>query len=562
MDANRTEANLRAALYNSTSELEPLRSLVWQLGLQKKWDQVDEVFRSIGGRFAGHPGLPVLQAKNSMRKGDLDSAERSYGEALGIQPDAWEARKELGTLLFERAQVAKAAELFTAYPGFKKGSTEHRVAVANNAFEAGSLFYWSGNFAQALPLYRIAADLQTGSEGSLSSETRIALIDGDFATAMAISLDRARRYQSPYAYRDYLSMLHAAGRSTESWDGFNSLVGRMTQPQIWESVLVGHRIEGKSEAEIGAWAGLYRKSGHFFSHAAMYALRAAVTDRPGTDELPTRIAALDRPVWMIRGTPPSVVRPSVDGQSQLVLGPNAPRPATLPSAVFDRGPKAQIKSDLVRFAEAYRAIRKGELATARSILEEAVTFFDPVNVNLGYLLPYLAYASVKSRDTAALQTALARFAPQDQRFDYHLANAVLQASAGKAGDALQSLRLALHRRPYTESRPLMTEYQLAEVSEWIYQMTRDAKIKEFVLGWAKANQTFQPWHAWAYALEAKLAPNGPARTRAIALAHYLDKDSEHLVGVPKRDVDAAVKEFSGKNPFLRPKPPAAKKESA
>jgi hypothetical protein len=564
-DAEMIQANLRAKLKQSTSDLDAVRGLVWQLGeLQKKWDQVDELFKSIDGRFAGHPGLPLLHAKNSLRKGDLDAAEKSYGEALRIQPDAWEARKELGTMLFERAQITKSAELFTAYPGFKKGSTEHSVAVSNHAYEAGSLFYWSGNFAQAAPLYRISADLQTGSESSLSSAARVALMEGDLATAMAATHDRLRRYQSAFAYRDYMAMLHAAGRSSESWDAFNSLVGRVTQPQIWESVLVGHRLEGKSEAEIATWAGqdTYRKSAYVFVHAAMYALRASVTDRAGTDDLAARIAALDRPVWLIRNQPVLVVRPSVDGQSQHVLGPDAPRASFLPSGVFDAAPKTQIKTDLVRFAEAYRAIRKGDFAAARPVLEEAVSLFDPINVNVGYLLPYFAYASVKSGETSALQTALGRFGAQQQRFDYHLANALLQASGGKSGDALQSLRLALHRRPYTESRPLMTEYQLAEVAEWIYEMTRDAKIKEFLLGWAKANQTFQPWHAWAYAVEAKHAPNGAARTRAIAIAHYLDRNSERLAGIPRREVDAAVKEFSGRNPFLQPKSPAAKKESA
>jgi hypothetical protein len=199
---------------------------------------------------------------------------------------------------------------------------------------------------------------------------------------------------------------------------------------------------------------------------------------------------------------------------------------------------------------------------ARPILEEAVGLFDPVNVNIGYLLPYFAYAAAKSGDVSAVQPVLARFSPREQRFDYHLASAILHASAGKSGDALQSLRLAQHRRPFTESRPLMTEYQLAEISEWVYEMSRDAKIKEFVLGWARSNQTFQPWHAWAYALEAKLAPNGPARTRAIAVAHYLDRNSERLAGIPKRDVDAAVKEFAGKNPFLRRETLKEKRESA
>jgi len=562
-DSTGTEAKLRAVLNHSTYDIAAVRGLVRQLGeLEQKWDQVDALFISLGSRFTGHPELARMQAKESLRKGDLNAAERGYREALRIQPDAWEVHNELGTLLFEHVQTARSAELFTGYPGFKKGSTEHRVAVANRAYAAGSLFYWSGNFAQALPFYRIAADLDTGSDSSLSSALRIALVGGDFAAAMATSLDRARRYNSAYAYRDYIAMLHATGRSSEGWDAFNSLAGRIAHPQIWESALVGHRIERKDEAAIAAWAGQegYRKSGDLFANAAMYALRAGVTDRAGTDDLASRIAALDWPVWMMRTQPPRVERETGDGRLH-VVGPSAPLSATLPPEVFADGLKTQIKSDLVRFAEAYRAIRKGEYAAAHLILKEAVSLFDPANVNVGYLLPYFAYAAAKAGDVSAVQPILARFSPREQRFDYHLASATLQASAGKSGEALQSLRLAQHRRPFTESRPLMTEYQLAEISEWIYEMTRDAKIKEFVLNWARANQTFQPWHAWAYALEARLSPAGPARTRAIAIAQYLDRNSERLASIPKREVDAAVREFAGKNPFVKPER-AVKREAA
>jgi len=554
-DRARQEANLRAALNNSTWDFGPVKKLAGHLSrLEQGTDKADELLDSLKGRFAGNLELLLDRARRSVRKGDIEAAENHYRIAIQMQPSVWQAHSELGRLFFERGQVAQAEELFAAYPGFRKGSTEHGVSVSNHAFEAGSLFYWSGHFVQAMPLYRIASDLQTGSDASLSSEIRIALMGGDYATAMKLSLDRARRYDSSYAYRDYLGMLHAAGHSPEAWNAFNVLAGQSENPHIWETALVGHRVAGADETEIAKWAGqnVYRKAGRAFGFAPMYLLRAGVTDRVPSSDLALRVAAIDRPVWRLEEDKGQVVRPSIDGDYQRILGPEAPGGSWLIAGFFDRARKTQIKSDLVRFAEAYRAMRTGDYAAARTTLQEAVALFDTVNVSLGYLLPYYAFAAAKAGDASAVQAVLDKFSIGQQRFDYHLAKAAIAALGGKPGEARQSLTLALHRRPYTETRPLLTEYQFAEICEWIYEATQDAKIGDMLLNWAKANQTFQPWFAWAYALEAKLTRNPRDRQRAIALTYYLDRNSERLASFAKHEIDAAVKEFSDKNPFLRP----------
>lgn len=549
----RQEANLRAALNNSTWDFGPVKKLAGHLSrLEQGTDKAYELLDSLKGRFAGNPELLLDRARSSARKGDIEAAENHYRATIQMRPSSWQAHDELGKMFFERGQVAQAAEIFAAYPGFRKEATENHVSVSNHAFEAGSLFYWSGHFVQALPLYRIASDLQTGSDASLSSEIRIALMGSDYATAMKLSLDRARRYNSNYAYRDYLGMLHASGHSREAWNAFNVLVAQSENPQIWETALVGHRLAGAGEADIAAWAGqnAYRKAGRAFGFAPMYLLRAGVTDRMPSSDLALRIAAIDRPVWRLEGDYRHVVRPSIDSDYQRILGPVAPGGSWLISGLFARAQKTQIKSDLVRFAEAYRAMRTGDYAGARATLQEAVALFDTVNVSLGYLLPYYAYAAAKSGDASAVQAVLDKFSIGQQRFDYHLAKAVIAALRGRPGEAHQSLTLALHRRPHTENRPLLTEYQFAEICEWIYEATQDAKIGDLLLNWAKANQTFQPWFAWAYALEAKLTRSPPDRQRAIALAYYLDRNSERLASIAKREIDAAVKEFSNKNPFL------------
>ena len=63
---------------------------------------------------------------------------------------------DITELTIEQGDEKKAAKIFMSYPGFKDASGKHPVGLANDAFDAGSLLYWSGNLAEALPLYRIA----------------------------------------------------------------------------------------------------------------------------------------------------------------------------------------------------------------------------------------------------------------------------------------------------------------------------------------------------------------------------------------------------------------------
>ena len=512
----------RAALAGSTNEFGPVEQLSHLLGNNlKQWDKVEELIKSIEGRFAGHPRRAVLMARNSLRIGDTQSAERHYRDSIWAQPGYWESYIDLGKLLLEDGNVAEAGRLFMGYPGFKKGSTEHPVTLSNNAFNAGSLFYWTGNFVQAIPLYRIAAELRTGSDASLSSEIRLRLIERDLGGAAAISLDRARRYNSPFAYRDYLGLLHAMGHSKVAWDAFNILATQMDEPQIWETVLVGHRLEGLTESQVTGWASeeRWRRSGLSIGHAAMYFLRAGVTDRMPSREFVAALETIDRPVWQLAGGGNHVVRPAREGGIHIVLGPSASPGAMLPMGCLRKlqedtrevGPGllcGGIPSDSQR---KFRG-RADNVAGSRGALRS-------VSGPVGYLLPYYAYASAKSGETESVRQLLDRIPRERQRFDYHLARAVLAGIAGDADVSLKSLTSAKYRRPFTESRPSYTEYQFAELCEWLYESTRNAKYRELAVDWAKKNQTFQPWFAWAYAMEAKLSTDAQARGRAIAMTY-------------------------------------------
>lgn len=545
--------NAEAALRNSTSNFTALTYLDWYFKeLSKQEGKHVALFKSIEGRFAGSTVVYQMRANNSIKKGDVQSAEKYFRESINIQPTIWKAYMDLGTLLIEQGQLEKAAKLFMDYPAFKEGSNENPVGISNAAYEAGSKLYWMGEFSLAIPLYKIASRKETSSDADITSRLRLKLINGDLRGALIGSLERARHYNNSYAYRDYLGILHAMGAQKEAWNAFNMLVNQIDDSHIWEAALVGHRKEGKSEAEIAAW--VKQKASHNIgrnsNRAARYFLRAGITDRIPTKEFATTLVDFAQPVWKIDYESGVVVQPSDDGSVQVIQGPQSAENTVLPIGVFDGAKKSRIKSSLVYFAECYRAIRTGDFSSSRTLLQEASTLYDLSHNELGYLLPYYAFAAAKTGDVAAVEKYIAGFRFDQKGFDYLLAQAVITGIGGKTEESMQFLKSALYRRPFTEDRPLQTEYQYAEICKWLYEATRNLKYKEIALKWAKKNQKFQPWFAWAYAMEAVLSHNEIDRQRAIAMATYLDPQSEMLMQIPEKEREIAVSKFKERNPFL------------
>ncbi len=536
-------ANLGAALKNAT----------WQIAAAYEMDEnsgdegrSERLLKSIEGRFLGSPYRNVMLSNEALRRGDSQAAQALYRENIRLTPDHWQSYEVLGKLLFADGDPAGAARVFNAYPGFRKGSSESRVAIANHAFEAGSYFYWSGHFDLAVPLYKIAASQHTGASSEITSDTRLKLLAGDIGAAMAGTLDRAQRYKESYARRDYLGMLHASGRSGEAWPVFTTLVEEGS-PHIWETALVGHHKDALSEAQVVQWAKQkeFSEAGREGNAAAIYLLRFATTDRTPSVDLSVAIDGLDYARWKVEG-----VEGLVHERALAHMRAEAKR--------------QRVKSPLAYFAEGYRALKLKDYSAARSIFDEAASFHDPANtstyLSTSFYLPYYALAAAKSGDTAGIEKVMSRIKVTEQLFHYHLARAVLAGAGGKTAEALQSLDLARYRRPHTERRPLLTQYTYGEITEVVAELTGSPKAREMALFWARTNQKFEPWHSWAYAMEARLSNDPAGRQRALAMAHYLDPGSERISAFSKADLDSAVKAFGRANPFLAKPPEAVKKE--
>jgi len=538
-DGGNPETNVNndlAAFKNATTEIHTLAQLAYHYRMYPDKGQVSELMKSIAGRFTGSPRRNEMLVVEALERGDNKAAQALLRENIALSPAYWASYEALARLLIESGDVNAAAKVFHAYEGFKKGSEENRVGIANYAYEAGSYFYWTGHFDLAVPFYKIAVSQGTGAAGEMTSDLRLKLLAGDLNAAMAGTLTRAQRYKESYAYRDYLGMLHVSGHSKEAWDGFKVLVKETKAPHIWESALVGHHMAALSEPEVVAWAqqSEFKGAGEGTNAAAIYLVRFATTDRTPSSDLSAAIDAMDLQWWKV---------------------PQYPMVVHESSAMLKTAPeKRRVKSVHAYFVEAYRAIKLKDFAAAKSIFDEAAANYDFVNQQ-AYLpnspyLPYYAYAAAKAGDTSGVEKILGDFKKLDQRFDYFLTKAVLAGASGKNDEALQFLQHALYSRPHTDKKAVLTQYTLAEIASLTADMTGSSRITALALDWVKKTQKFEPWQSWPYALEARLTKNLAERKRALAMAFYLDPKSERLSTFDKAEIEAATKAFAKSNPFL------------
>ena len=521
---------------------------------------ITSLLKSIEGRFNGSPGKNEFLAHVAMDRGDRQAAMAYYQSNAERLPGHWNSIFQWGKLLFQEGDVREAAKVWRMYAGFRKGSDENRVGTANAAYEVGSYFYWSGHLDLAEPFYQISATQNTGAASEISSAARLRLSAGDLGAALVGTLRRAQRYNDTYAYRDYLGMLHAAGHSKEAWAGFSQLVSDMPQrPHVWETAMVGHRREGIADADLMAWVQQpeYLNAGPGGNAGAVYVLRFSTTDRIPSADLVDAIQKVDLPTWQV-GFSKSVVRPSAGETITSILGPDAETAVGLSTEILATTKKQRVQSNLAYFAAAYRELRLKNFPAAKVVFDEAAAVYD-LTTQSTFMLPYYAYVQLQTGGRQALEERLARIKPEQQGFDYFLARAALDLADGRKDDALKHVTRARYSRPHTAGRPLLTQYTFGEFVELLAEQSGDPRLRDVAITWAKTFQKIEPWHAWSYAIEARIGKNAADRGRAMAMAHYLDPDSERLSRLRKQDVQQAVKTWGKTRPFVLERRQAAGK---
>jgi len=500
-------------------------------------------------RFKGHPeraGLLQALAESPAERRQLSEA------GLQERPDRWDYYAERGSrLIDEQGDYEAAANMYGQFPGFSDPSRYDRVELSNRAYAAGSAFFWQGQFDGARRFYGIAARLNTGSDASLASEQRLAQLDGDYAKMLEVARNRGQRYSSAYAWRDFLSWLFVLGAEEEAWAGFNRLHAAFDNPQVWLAADVGLRLKGGDWESNKRWllAEPYKSSASAgTSHGVRLALMLNAMDRsPAPD--------LVRTLRELAGPPNTgvekfmVLRPPSGGQGSVGFPRSAFR-------VKSRAPVREgtlVESELVYFADAYAELRRGNFKLAVERFDRMAEFYavegSPLHDFPGYALPYFAWASAKTGDKLGLEAFVRALPASRQDFDRELALAFFAGLRREHDAAKKHLVLALRHRPFTEKRPIFTEYQWAEACEWLFGATGEKSYLQLALDWARRHQQIMPVSAWAYALEARYSSDEQQRLRATAIALHLDPKSEHLKSVPAGFRKRAEQWFAANNPF-------------
>ena len=504
-------------------------------------------------RFKGNPDrtrlLEVLASSPKERR-QLSAAQRRD------LPERWSNYVEEGNrLIDEQNDYAGAAAAFGGFPGFSDPSRFEPIELSNRAYAAGSTFFWQGRVDETRRFYEIAAKLNTGSTASLASAQRLAQLDGNYATMLQAARSRGQRYSDPYAWRDVLSWLMVLGLPKLAWNGFGQLHAVYDNPQVWLAADVGLRMRGGDWEDNKRWllSEPYRSSkSQGTTSAQRLALMLSAIDRaPAPDLVKTMRELAGPPNTAIDGR--MVTRKPASGT--LFIG--------YPRSAFRAKKRAPVRdgtlveSEFVYFADAYLELRKGNYRAAVESFDRMADYYAVEGSVLhhfpGFALPYFAWASAKTGDPLGLEAFVRRL--RDGRggdFDRSLALAFFAGLRNEHKTAQKHLLLAFHHRPFTENRPIFTEYQWAEACEWLYLATKNEEYLRLALDWAHRYQQVMPVSAWAYALEARYTTDEQQRLRATGIALYLDSRSERLASVPAGLRERAQQWFAANNPFRAP----------
>lgn len=529
-----------------------------------------KLLEQVAARFHGNEAVwKVLQANAPSNAGGAPAPDEVARGRAAVRedPESWERAESLAKLLIRaEGNYVEAQKVLLEYPPIKRGaSSKGAVALSNSAADAGNLFYWQGQPRLARPFYELAASLETGSEASITSEARLAQLDRDYERSADLFLQRANRYGSPYAYRDYLSLLYVTGRREEAYGGFRQLANAFDNPQPWLAVLVGQRMQAMDYETWKSWilreefrASRYR--GRRF--AASYAIMWATTDRKPPADFPNLVDKIevDSKHRMGFGTakvPYSVRRPfSSDEKFEAIIE----RSEHWKGSGAQITEKQVVKSEYVMLADALTSFHAGDHAAAVGKFAALADLYPIDSDHTKVALPYFAYSAAKTGDKLGVEEFVGKVADPAGDFDVWLAKAFFAAVKRQPEVAIKALKSASYVRPFTEHRPLMVEYQYAEACELVWKETKDRRAKSLLVEWAKNHQAIQPTHAWAYAVEAEHSTVEADVTRALALTLYLDPQSPRIRKFDAQRIAAAKAWLARNNPFVKPKGPVKPRE--
>lgn len=514
------------------------------------------VKRELKTRFDGAPEkLPYL-ADRLIHSGHEKRATELLQRAIGKSDTSWKTYRRLGDLLIDKGEFAGASRVFMKFPDFADPPPHDEVSTGNRAYYAGRKLFWLGRYKEAIPLYKIAANLDTGAGTQYAATRYLALVKGDYRTVLLAAYRDAQRYNSAKAFRDYLTVLSLVGLHNKAQAAFRTLAPRFSSPYLWKALYVDQRIQNQSPRDMENWVKEYLANSSDAgqsSQAVLYLMRQTATDR--TPSL-AAVKAVGRMETRHEHTTPDPRGGKLAVHLHLKIpGLHAPCPeseANCPGAT----PKgAAYANDIYAgFLYGYTMLRKGQCARALNAFLQFDKYVPLIERGEATpALPYFAMALSGTHQPQAL-AALAAMVPPPKDgakngFYDGLTHAVIGAALGRSDDSLNALVVAYRHRPRRVWAPLDPSYELVQVTQWLYDKTGDTRFLAKALKWAKEQQAIQPQDSWAYAFVARYGRHRAERVRSAAFAEYLDPRSAWLAKVPKSIRHRARSWWPKHNPF-------------
>ncbi len=547
--------------------------LKWKIDTDSRNSDSPDAVRSdlmsqYADRYLGHPKRDEYAVELARESGDNDVEIRELLSRIEAGSTDLSLYYALGRIYKRRGEYKKAQEAWLSYPAFRANNAAVTLAEETHADNAAAMLFWIGQYELASPLLGLAANSQSGSESSMTSSVRVALINGDLESAAMWSANRVRRYESKYGLRDFLQLLHILGQSELAWNTFDQFQAVTQDSQMWSGALVGHRMESATTDDIFEWlrssqarleAEVRSKRGReTVSLAPRYLLMAGTMDRvPDVDfaAMVSSIHSRGRPVYLHKttsSTPRSgpnepvgftVVR---DGQWEFGHDPLVPFPQVL-HRVENR---KEVDHRFTMLAEAMSAFLRNDYATAYESFNETAYYY-----YLDEYLPYYAFSAAAVGREKHIQTFLAgrethfgellrteafRTSNLGYRFDEDLSYAALAALSGDHESAMQSLRQALNNRPYLEDRSIYPMYQVVDMADRLFERTGEEVYRSFALDLGRRHTVVLPMYAWAYFIVAKYSDSEFERVKAAASGLHLDPLSHRATKLEKKLLDDAA----------------------
>lgn len=506
---------------------------------------VAELVKRNAHRFVGHPKRPRFLAGEPAGAAPPDESDGVAAATAAVERGVrdWSAYPLAAAPHLARGELSEAAAIYRNYPRFAREPERADEQLALHAWEAGSEFFWRGDAGLAAPFFAIAARAAPRSSAGLGGLFRVLLLEERWGDAANAARVRVAGAGGGPAIRDFVMMLHMLGAHAEAWALFERAALELEDRDLWSAAFVGHRVEGRSDADVVAWLvdPQRTRTQGMLRHVLLFSL---LQDRAPSADWPRHVRRVAEAVlWTMPDTREMSFTPE---QWAELVGDTA-------------------RADLA-VVEFYAAWKRRELDAALALVRRGAIDLRSHT----QLLPYAAWAASAAGGDAAFDALLAAVAQRweklprtgsldahDLAMDLALARAVRHALRGEHAPALAELEAARHARAYTRGRLFFTWYQPLEICDALYRATGHEPYRALALDWARRHTRIQPMLGFAWALVAGYSDAEPERARALRAALFLDRRSALLDGVAPDELAAASRWLAEHTPF----PAAGARES-